>query len=435
MKKTLPILLAVLLTIHGRADTEHVDGLTWTYTKSGGKATITRVSQCEGNVVVPQTLGGCEVVALADSSLSSRNMTSVQLPETIKSIGPGAFIYCKQLESINLPDSVTSIGKSAFQECVSLVELTIPPQVTSLSYNTFMKCHSLQKVVFPRNFSAFTGLDYWGEFQECSNAKLYFLGEAPENIDSRWSYVSDVEAVYWTRPCGVSWLAKKMLYKFGGFIDEEETVVDVVSSSVRENDPTVLDVEFVVSSRKPTARVRVLAFEDGIRSFAKVVRPETFVDGTEPANWDAVQTGVTNRISWRVSSDWTTRLAKMKFEVLAAGESLLPLELIEIPASDSYGKMEISWNAMSKNRWFDALLWLYADNESGLELSNGVLKNGTTQLASGTGVSAVNAAQYVYSKMGFSLLSGNVLTYANGETRLGLSPDGVRQYGYKIVED
>ena len=36
--------------------------------------------------------------------------------------------------------------------------------------------------------------------------------------------------------------------------------------------------------------------------------------------------------------------------------------------------------------------------------------------------------------MGYSLLTGAPLTYANQETRLGLSPSGARQYGYKIVE-
>ena len=42
---------------------------------------------------------------------------------------------------------------------------------------------------------------------------------------------------------------------------------------------------------------------------------------------------------------------------------------------------------------------------------------------------------YIFSKMGYNTLSGDVLNYVNDETRLGLSPSGVRQYAYKIVED
>ena len=60
----------------------------------------------------------------------------------------------------------------------------------------------------------------------------------------------------------------------------------IVSSQIRANDPTILDVVYKVTSDKPTVNVRALAFEDGERSFWKVVRPETFVkdaDGNETA--------------------------------------------------------------------------------------------------------------------------------------------------------
>ena len=57
------------------------------------------------------------------------------------------------------------------------------------------------------------------------------------------------------------------------------TMPMIVSSQVRSNDPTVLDVVYKVTSDKPTVNVRALAFEDGERSFWKVVRPETFIDG------------------------------------------------------------------------------------------------------------------------------------------------------------
>jgi len=106
-----------------------------------------------------------------------------------------------------------------------------------------------------------------------------------------------------------------------------------------------------------------------------------------------------------------------------------------IPASDTYGKMKVSWTAQWESQIFDALLWLYADKDPGLTLASGVLRNGGTQLASGTGTSNPNAIRYIYSKMGYDLLSGAELTYVNDETRLGLSPSGVRQYAYKIVED
>ncbi len=225
--------------------------------------------------------------------------------------------------------------------------------------------------------------------------------------------------------------------------------VQILSSLIRDNDPTVMDIAYKVISGKSTVKVRILAFEDGERSFAKVVRPETFVDGTAPANWDAVEANVVHTLSWKVSSDWATRLAKVKLEILVCEDDLLPLELRTIPASNQYGKMKISWNAISESQIFDALLWLYADKDPGLTLAGGVLKNGATQLASGEGLSSIRGAyvsgagyqytypatEYIYSKMGYQLLTGAPLNYANSETRLGLSPSGVRQYAYKIVQE
>ena len=66
----------------------------------------------------------------------------------------------------------------------------------------------------------------------------------------------------------------------------QKAVPIIVSSQIRANDSTILDVVYKVVSANPTVNVRALAFEDGERSFWKVVRPETFVkdvDGNETA--------------------------------------------------------------------------------------------------------------------------------------------------------
>ena len=90
----------------------------------------------------------------------------------------------------------------------------------------------------------------------------------------------------------------------------------IVSSKVRASDPTVLDVVYKVTSDKATVNVRALAFEDGERSFWKVVRPETFIDGTAANIGDNIAANVEHSLAWKVSSDWDTDLAKVKFEIL-----------------------------------------------------------------------------------------------------------------------
>ena len=64
------------------------------------------------------------------------------------------------------------------------------------------------------------------------------------------------------------------------------TAPSIISCQVRKSDPTILDVKYIVYSQNPTVNVRALAFQDGERSFFKVVRPETFVkdlNGNETA--------------------------------------------------------------------------------------------------------------------------------------------------------
>jgi hypothetical protein len=362
----------------------------------------------------------------------------VTIPDSVTSIGDDAFFCCRGLTSVTIPDSVTSIGRTAFYYCSGLTSVTIGNGVTSIGDWAFDGCSGLTSVTIPDSVTSIGNYAF-------SNCLLVFSGEPPS-----WA-AQFSESCLFVYPAEYEAQWKPLLKK--------SPIVKVTSSKIRDNDPTILDTRFMVMKSgpietPPTVKVRALAFEDGERSFAKVVRPETFVDGTAPANWDAVEANVEHTLSWKVSSDWATRLAKVKFEILASDGDLLPLELRTIPASDQYGKMKISWNAITEAQVFDALLWLYADKDPGLTLAGGVLGNGGVTLAFSAKLSGCNTSYdengkyvgshwlpysaspaYVLGKMGYQLLTGAPLSYANSETRLGLSPRGARQYGYKIVEE
>ncbi|MCQ2084545.1 MAG: leucine-rich repeat protein, partial [archaeon] len=77
-----------------------------------------------------------------------RNVTTIALPDTLKSIGPTAF-RDTGLTSVTIPASVTSIGSYAFYGCKSLTTATINGDITEIPTYIFDDCTALATVVIP----------------------------------------------------------------------------------------------------------------------------------------------------------------------------------------------------------------------------------------------------------------------------------------------
>ena len=74
-------------------------------------------------------------------SFRNQNIESYVIPNSVTSIGDGAFSYCSSLHSVFIPDSVTSIGDCAFWDCNSLSKIVIPSSVTSIGDSAFSDCN------------------------------------------------------------------------------------------------------------------------------------------------------------------------------------------------------------------------------------------------------------------------------------------------------
>ncbi len=141
-------------------------------------------------VMLPSTIQGKTVVGIGDNCFRGSKITSIQIPETVKSIGnsafqecknlvnviftnsnvdvtigKAAFKHCEKLKNINLPVT-SSIGASAFEGCTSLETLDIKKGCKEIDLYCFAYCTSLTKLTIRdekttfKGVTAFSGCDY-----------------------------------------------------------------------------------------------------------------------------------------------------------------------------------------------------------------------------------------------------------------------------------
>ena len=115
-----------------------------------------------------------------------RNLVSIVLPQSLKTIGSNVFNSCYSLTSITLPNTLTTIGYGAFYNCSSLTTLILPGSITTISNDAFGDCTSLTLYCEPTSRpsgwnSTFAGdaLAYWYKESEPQGAGMY------------WHYVDD----------------------------------------------------------------------------------------------------------------------------------------------------------------------------------------------------------------------------------------------------
>ena len=106
-------------------------------------------------------------------AFSGDSLTSVFIPDKVKSIGKGAFSHCLSLTNVTFGDSVSKIGEDAFFRCISLPNIKIPNNVVEIGHDAFGRCTELKKVVIGESVRLIGS----GAFNQCSNLTDISLGK------------------------------------------------------------------------------------------------------------------------------------------------------------------------------------------------------------------------------------------------------------------
>ena len=79
----------------------------------------------KGKYVIPSTVRGYTVIRIGDCAFNNCEISEIEIPNTVTSIGNDAFGWCFNLSNIIIPKSVKSIGDRCFDRCESLLSLSM----------------------------------------------------------------------------------------------------------------------------------------------------------------------------------------------------------------------------------------------------------------------------------------------------------------------
>lgn len=483
------LLAAALAAPLAHALTEVVDGIEWTFTISNDEATIGTGKQNiaaisteqVGPIVIPETLGGVPVTTIGDKAFYyCTRISSVKLPSTVNKIGNGAFDGCSSLTSVNIPNGVTFIGDHAFSECAMLTSVTLPNSVVTIEDCAFSNCSSLTSVNIPSHITSINAHLFWGcssltsvdipegvtkieggAFIFCSSLKSLIIPEGVTSIGTEaFRGCSSLTSVVFKGNVPQGFADSSLLGKPIAFpkkyvlewelvlngLPRSSTFLDLllpehvqVEAQAKTLTPKTIQITYTVKSELPSVKVRAVAWKDGKRSFANIVPVQT---GEGVPKGESVTTNEEHTFVWDVASDWATDLDKVAVEILVQEGTLLPQELITIPATKTHPAMTITRNALAEPWLFDALVWCVAEGDERLSVIDGLVFVDGTNVAQGEfldiGITYYEMKtallNFLYGKMGYKVLAGEELEYAEMATRLDFADIGLSQVSVKIEE-
>lgn len=139
-------------------------------------------------VVIPNS-----VVSIGRNAfLSCTSLENLLIPDSVTLIGAYAFFGCNRLINFSISDSVSAIGENAFQFCSSLISVSIPDTVKSISGGIFTACTSLEEIKIP---DSVLYVDKFS-FVACSSLRSVTIGNSVSSIgQSAFQFCSTLSEV------------------------------------------------------------------------------------------------------------------------------------------------------------------------------------------------------------------------------------------------
>lgn len=132
-------------------NTDATDSSAFTYVNHGDSIEITGFNNSVSDVVIPSEIEGLPVTAISVGAFYLSTITSIEVPDSVTSIGEMAFLGCTSLKSVKLSTGVAKIDKNAFGSCSALREVQVAkdnPNFSSLDGVLYSKAQDTL-VIYP----------------------------------------------------------------------------------------------------------------------------------------------------------------------------------------------------------------------------------------------------------------------------------------------
>lgn len=172
-----------------------VNGIVLKLNSSGDGYTVIKYVGENTDVKIPSEHKGKPVVAI-EGAFSSTAITSVEIPNSITSLGSYAFSFCESLETVTFEKNskLEEIPDYAFGACSSLISIEIPASVKTIASRAFNVCSKLKTVAFEEG-SKLQNIGFYAFFK-CSELANISLPNSLETIgESAFAYDTSLKNI------------------------------------------------------------------------------------------------------------------------------------------------------------------------------------------------------------------------------------------------
>lgn len=219
---------------------------------------ITGYSGTDKAVIIPDTLGGKNVVEIRSGSFTTAGILGVKLPKTLTVVTEKAFYYCTTLLEVYLGENTTTIGSQVFEGCIALENVKMNNGLKEIGVQAFGYCSLLKSIELSstiekigtgafclsgiENITIPSSVELIDEsaFATCSSLEKVKINDGVKSIGSEafagCEKLKDVEI-----PASVETIGSR------AFSQSQNVVINAPSGSIAETYATENDITFKAS--------------------------------------------------------------------------------------------------------------------------------------------------------------------------------------------